>query len=95
MFELFNHLIFESSNRAKAKIKTMTKQQVLELWMEGDGDAVSKALDISPQLISYWKLRPAATTEREAEILEFLSRRMANRRLVPRLVPVEMELAQA
>lgn len=73
----------------------MTKQQVLELWMEGDGDAVSKALDISPQLISYWKLRPAATTEREAEILEFLSRRMANRRLVPRLVPVEMELAQA
>ena len=73
----------------------MTKKEVLKMWMPGDGEAVSKALGISPQVVSYWKVNPKSTTERETEILEFLSRRMANRKLVPKMVPVEMELAEA
>lgn len=73
----------------------MTKKEVLKMWMPGDGEAVSKALGISPQVVSYWKVNPRSTTEREMEILEFLSARMANRKLVPKMVPVEIELAEA
>lgn len=73
----------------------MTKKEVLKMWMPGDGEAVSKALGISPQVVSYWKVNPKSTTERETEILEFLSRRMANRKLVLKMVPMEMELAEA
>lgn len=66
----------------------MTKEQVLDLWMKGDGDAIAKEFGLSKQRVSYWKRNPTAKIKGEAEILDFCKRRFAGRRLVSKLVPV-------
>lgn len=73
----------------------MTKKEVLDLWMDGDGVAIRNATGISKQLLHYWKTRPAAKSTYDAAILAFCKGHFKNRAKKKKLMSVVVELPTA
>lgn len=72
----------------------MEKEKILSLWQPGDDAAIANKVGVSRQAVRYWRIK-GKTSEYDEAILAACLERFRNRKLVRRLVPVEMELPTA